>query len=1024
MTAERLVRSRLLTLACSLAVLLLGTLLAAGAAQAAAVTYTVDSTADTSLTTCDPATANDCTLRGAITDANLNPGADTINFAIPGTGVKTITLTSDLPTITDAVTIDGYSQPNASANTLATGDNAVLLVELNATSSTYGLNIGATGGGSSIRGLVINRANDINVASGSNVISGNFIGTDPTGTTAYASGGEGISIQSGANNLIGGTTPAARNVVSVNGSTNEISLGLGVPPARATGTIIRGNYIGTNASGTGDLVTFPNGIAVAQADNTTIGGSDGDDGAVDGEVGARNVISGNSRAIYFYGYPATGVTISGNFIGVDATGETALGNDGDLAIGGNMGPDSYDNVTIGGTAPGAGNVISGNYRGFVGGAQHLTIQGNFVGTDLSGTKDLGNTTDGLDVTTAGNPQNPPAVDITIGGSTAAARNIISGNGLDGLIVSGGGAAAPGSVSVQGNYIGTQADGQTALANGGNGVTLTRQAAIGGTGVGEGNVIAHNAGKGVSLESSGGPLYSSPILGNSIFLNGALGIDLAGDGRTPNDAGDADTGPNGLQNFPVLTSATTAGSSATVSGTLNSTPSQTFRLEFFANAACNAAAPNDYGEGQTFIGSTSVTTDGSGNVSFGPVALSGVPAGQAVVTSTATNSASNDTSEFSQCVTASAPANTPPTAHDDSYTANENQTLNVPAPGVLSNDTDNEGDPLTAVKVSNPSHGSVTLNSNGSFAYTPNTGYAGPDSFTYRANDGSADSNTATVNLNVSAAPPANTPPTANDDAYTANENQTLNVPAAGVLANDTDAEHDPLTAAKVSNPAHGSVTLNSNGSFAYTPNTGYAGPDSFTYRANDGSANSNTATVSLNVRATAATAVVNTPPTARDDVYKVNENQALRVAAAGVLKNDSDPDHDPLTAHLMTGPRHGSVILRGDGSLAYVPKHGVSGADSFTYRVSDGRGGTSNTATVHVTVAPGPSCVVPKLVHKTLAQAKQLLRNHHCELGPVSGGRGGTVVKSSPRAGTVLAAGAHVALRLSAVIPPRPHFTG
>jgi hypothetical protein len=168
--------------------------------------------------------------------------------------------------------------------------------------------------------------------------------------------------------------------------------------------------------------------------------------------------------------------------------------------------------------------------------------------------------------------------------------------------------------------------------------------------------------------------------------------------------------------------------------------------------------------------------------------------------------------------------------------------------VLANDTDADQDTLTASLASNPSNGTLVLNADGSFTYTPNAGFSGSDSFTYRANDGQDNSNVATVTLNVVATGPVNNPPTASGNAYDGYEGMPLSVSAASsVLANDTDADQDPLTAVLASAPFHGIVALNTNGSFTYTPNAGFSGTDSFTYRANDGQDNSSPATVTLNV---------------------------------------------------------------------------------------------------------------------------------------------------------------------------------
>jgi VCBS repeat-containing protein len=197
------------------------------------------------------------------------------------------------------------------------------------------------------------------------------------------------------------------------------------------------------------------------------------------------------------------------------------------------------------------------------------------------------------------------------------------------------------------------------------------------------------------------------------------------------------------------------------------------------------------------------------------------------------------------ITIGGDVNHPPVATDDSYSATQDQTLNVSAPGVLSNDTDAEGDPLTAAVVAGPQHGTLSLNADGSFSYTPNAGYTGADSFTYRANDGTADSNTATVSLTVSGT--VNHRPAAVNDVYSTTQDSPLDVPSSGVLANDSDADGDPLTAMLFKGPQHGTLTLNADGSFDYTPDSGFSGLDSFSYQVSDGKVASTLAAVTLHV---------------------------------------------------------------------------------------------------------------------------------------------------------------------------------
>ena len=288
------------------------------------------------------------------------------------------------------------------------------------------------------------------------------------------------------------------------------------------------------------------------------------------------------------------------------------------------------------------------------------------------------------------------------------------------------------------------------------------------------------------------------------------------------------------------------------------------------------------------------------------------------------------------------ANHAPVANGDSYTTAEDTVLTVAAPGVLANDTDADGNALTATLVSGTAHGTVALNANGGFTYTPAANYNGPDAFTYKANDGKADSNVATVSIAVSA---VNDAPVASNDSYATAEDTALTVAAPGVLSNDTDVDGNALTAVLVSGPAHGTLTLNANGSFSYTPAANYNGADSFTYKANDGSADSNVATVSLTITA------VNDPPVAVNDAYAVKPNATLTVPAPGVLANDGDVDSPSLTAVLVSGVSHGTLTLNADGSFTYTPATAYKGTDSFTYKANDGAA-DSNVATVTITVTP------------------------------------------------------------------------
>ena len=291
------------------------------------------------------------------------------------------------------------------------------------------------------------------------------------------------------------------------------------------------------------------------------------------------------------------------------------------------------------------------------------------------------------------------------------------------------------------------------------------------------------------------------------------------------------------------------------------------------------------------------------------------------------------------VTVRPPANRAPTAAADAYSAVEDTPLTVPAPGVLANDTDPDGDALTATLVQTASNGTLSLQPGGSFTYTPAANFNGTDSFTYRASDGAATSAPATVTITVAA---VNDAPAAAADAYGVTEDTPLTVEAPGVLANDTDPDGNALTAVLAGGVANGTLSLQADGSFTYTPNAGFSGTDSFTYRASDGAATSAPATVTLTV------AAVNDPPVARNDDAAATAGGAVRV---DVLANDTDPDGDALTVTAVGTPSKGTAqVVEGGAAVRYTPAATASGTDTFTYTVSDGT--ATATATVTVTITP------------------------------------------------------------------------
>ena len=588
-------------------------------ASAAADTFTVNNPVDPGNGTCDVV---GCTLREAIDAANASPGADIINFNIAGSGVKSIAPTTPLPDITDTVTIDGYSQPGASVNTLAVGNDAVLLLELNGILAG-GTGLVLTSDSNIIRGLVINRfGSGIEIDDGkvNNVIEGNFIGTDAAGIADLGNSSMGVLISSGSNNLIGGPLPAARNLLSGNGSSGVAVFGC----CGDQNNMVQGNYIGTNRDGTAALPNDEDGVnSSGDVRASQIGGT---------ATGAGNLISGNGRngihlSSGFGGFSFGNNIVQGNLIGTDATGGAALGN-ADYGVLVVNGPDNL----IGGTIAATRNVISGNTLGGVritgASATGNLVQGNQIGTDAAGGVDLGNTQGGVSLIDA--PDN------TIGGSVAGAGNVISGNGF-GVQISG--VTATGN-QIQGNRIGTDAAGTGPLGNSNQGVlldTASGATTVGGP-IGAGNIIAFNS-LGVSVVGFPASTGNS-IFGNSIFGNDQLGIDLGGDSVTANDFPDSDAGANNLQNYPVIDQIAVDGENRAVEGSLTSNLNTDYVLNFYSNAEVDVSG---FGEGETWLGSLNVQTNAQSTVDFS-FSLDASALGR-FITATATDPSGN-TSEFS------------------------------------------------------------------------------------------------------------------------------------------------------------------------------------------------------------------------------------------------------------------------------------------------------------------------------------------------------------------------------------------
>lgn len=437
--------------------------------------------------------------------------------------------------------------------------------------------------------------------------------------------------------LPGGDCTLREAIVAANSSTSAIGISFNIPANDLQHFYYADDNVGSPGTANG-TVTLANVTATTATDDTTIVGIDPDWAhswwsiRPDFTFGPMPAIT---QTVVIDGYtqcPNPTQCAQTNTSSTSTNAVLRIELDGENATAG----------TAGLTISNGFSIVSGLainrvfHHGIVlqsGGNDSLT--GNFIGTDISGTLDLGSTGNGIQ---AGSSNH------IIGGSTPDLANLISGNDGDGINATGI------SNQILGNYIGTAANGTGALPNGGSGINFSGSGtlfnSVGGPSAGKGNRIAFNALDGVRLSNSGA---GNSVRGNSTYANGStandLGIDLGTDGVTPNDDDDPDSGPNNLQNFPVITGAMVTGSTRTITGTLNSTPSATFNIDFYQNVSCDGSGN---GEGQTYIGSTPVTTDSGGDVAFTfhpPVTLT---IGQYVTATATSTGAQDNTSEFSAC----------------------------------------------------------------------------------------------------------------------------------------------------------------------------------------------------------------------------------------------------------------------------------------------------------------------------------------------------------------------------------------
>ncbi|PWN07178.1 Ig-like domain-containing protein, partial [Rhodohalobacter mucosus] len=590
-------------------------------------TYTVTNTDD----------SGTGSFRWAVDQVNADANPAIIAFDITGTGPHVIQPQSQYTSFTNSVTVDGTTQTGYA-------DGApVIVFDGSLTTDTPALVFTNSADNSIVRGLSIINFDSfaIRLVGGGSTIEGNFIGLDADGNVA--GNGTGISVTSTTGNQIGGTNASQRNVISGNNIGIDLEAGSGQ-------NVIEGNYIGTTSDGSASAGNKFN-LQIRGSSNNTVGGS---------TAAQRNVISGaffeqvdgqnegGSGIVITSGFLSpdnrilpTGNTVQGNYIGTDVTGTVALPNEraGVLLLFG-----ATENK-IGGSAAGEGNLVSGNglYGIYLQGSleapvESNDIEGNIIGLNASETADLGNTA-GVFLWGENNSN-------TIGETTAGSANIIAGNSSTGVVLFEGGTGN----SVIGNRIGLNSSGDP-FGNGGSGVDIEGSSGnfIGGTLAGQGNIIANNTLDGVEVTDSGGILsLNNSILGNQIYANGGIGIDLAGDGITQNDDLDTDSGPNNLQNSPDISAYSLSSDQLSITYSLNSDPANTaypVRVEFFRPST-------DFTQARTYLGSDSYTsTDYSSGNKFVTITLPspGDFGDGDLLVATATDAAGN-TSELSAAVT--------------------------------------------------------------------------------------------------------------------------------------------------------------------------------------------------------------------------------------------------------------------------------------------------------------------------------------------------------------------------------------
>ena len=922
-------------------------------------------------------------LRGAIEHANSNSGKDTIRFAIPGAGPWLVNLTAKLPIISDEVIIDGTTQPSWN---FATGDMVIIDVNgitlgsfdfgLQVSSQNveiYGLKLsgwvaGVWADNSNSDSLVIGKSGAGNVIvdndvygihisnADSAVIQGNYIGLDFDGITAKGNHAEGIRLSNSRGTLIGGDSTAGEgNIIAGNGDNpSDSDSDLNIQGVSSL-TRVYGNVFGTSPL-IDSAYSFSKGVSVS-SDSILIG---------DSIVGYGNTFAPTNIGFTSFSISnSTGSKIVGNNIGLqvganDTVYNRAANIDG-LRI------SSCDDIEV------VKNVIAGFTRHGLrfSGTSDVIVNGNEIGTNISGSPNVGNGLNGIQVE-------------SLSAGIKIFENIIAANGQNGIQI-----FQSDSINIYGNIIGRALDGVTSLSNGDNGVYVTNNSSfivLGGDSTHLENIIADNGNYGLVVDGNVDSIF---IKSNEFSCNTSGGIDMNASANfsilaptidlvtTTTTSGSTSGYPdgskihlyevdvcNGNQGAILIDTTSVFGDSWTITSSFdlaksyistvtvdtmgtstysnvlqtNNPPSTNSDIDtlFENDTAYVLVLANDTDNQTLFV--DSVITFGDSLVNYDivndsikiiPIAqLDSLKDGEFLLDTLLYLVSDGLLNAVDTIYLRIEGVNDAPVAATDNTSTDEETLVYV---DVQDNDSDVDGDALTTSILSGPSNGSASVENSDSISYTPGTNFTGADTIIYQISDGSlTDSDTVFITVNnVNDAPVASTDNTSTDE-------ETLVY--VDVQDNDSDIDGDALTTSILSGPSNGSASVENSDSISYTPGTNFTGADTIIYQISDGSlTDSDTVFITVNN--------VNDAPVASTDNTSTDEETLVYV---DVQDNDSDIDGDALTTSILSGPSNGSASVENSDSISYTPGTNFTGADTIIYQISDGS--LTDSDTVFITV--------------------------------------------------------------------------